>query len=319
MHYFQNYLLNEKPAIDNAVNTAIAAMPLPCRDAASHILNAGGKRLRPLLTILCARLLGYTSDRIYNLAASMELLHAATLLHDDVLDNSNMRRNHKAAHIVFGSTKAILVGDAMLAAGNAIVAAYNNPDLTLAYSTATIQTAAGEILEMSSLRNPDLTWEEYLDIIKGKTACLIAQSCRLGGIIASATISQLKAIECFGENLGIAFQLVDDALDFESPELTGKPGGGDLREGKITPVLRYFRDDLSKKERAEFDNKFSNNTFEEADIITIIQCARKYIPKVRSLASTYLDIARNALQDLPQIGENNVLNQLIDFVGSRSN
>ena len=230
----------ELPPINKALSRAAEGLPHPVRPR--HIFEAGGKRLRPLLTILMARLLGCDKKDIYDLAVTMEMLHAATLLHDDVLDNADTRRGKPAAHTIFNATSTILAGDAMLAHANALVAQCGDPRLCLCFSEATSRTAAGEILEIAAQHQVETTAEEYEEIIRGKTAWLIRASCQLGALRAGADDALVEAAAAYGENIGMAFQIVDDALDFAPQSVTGKPSGGDVREGKLTPPLRMYRD-----------------------------------------------------------------------------
>lgn len=310
----------ELPLINKALAEAVAGLPEPCRPIASHILDAGGKRLRPLLTILCAAVCGSPDNsEIRNLAASMEMLHAATLLHDDVLDNAACRRGEPAAHTLHGAAATILTGDALLAAGNAIVASYGNAALVACYSRATTQTAAGEILEMSSLRDPTLSHAAYLEIARGKTACLISQACALGALAAGARPDFVDICATYGENLGMAFQLVDDALDFEPGNATGKPLGGDLREGKMTPPLRLYRESLDADARQAFDCAFATATFAPGEAEAIIQAVAAFAPRARALADDCLTAAINALARLPRGEDNSILLQMCEYVRDRRN
>lgn len=305
--------------VETALSNSLERLPASCRHIAAHILKAGGKRLRPLLTVLCARLLGYAGDDIYNLACSFEMLHAATLLHDDVLDKAATRRGQKAAHAIFGETRAILAGDALLAAGNAQVAEFGDPAMTLCFSLATIQTAAGEIREMDSLHNPRLTAGEYIEIASGKTGCLIAQACVMGALAAKADEARTRACGIYGQNLGLAFQIVDDVLDFESEAATGKPRGGDLREGKMTPPLRLYRESLGKAETEDFDQLFSTSAFSESQIEKIAEAIKTggFADEARKLADSHLALARGALAGLPDSPEKEILASLTDYVRDR--
>lgn len=311
----QNRLAKETADIDAALMAELDHLPSPCQPVARHIIAAGGKRLRPFLAVISARMFGYGQNDIYRLGASLEMLHAATLLHDDVLDNADARRSQPAAHILHGASAAILGGDALLALGNAIVASFHNPALSLAYSRATMQTAAGEVLEMASLRDPGLTDSQYLAIVKGKTACLIAQACVMGAIIAKASQEQIQQCEAFGENLGIAFQLVDDALDFAPESQTGKPKGGDLREGKFTPPLRLYRKSLAPDIRAEFDKAFQSGSFPAPE--TVINAIAAFATPSLALANEPLAKARDALSHLPRNAENAILAEMAEYVRLR--
>ncbi len=316
---FEQRLAEERLPIEAALERALARLPKSVRLVAGHILLAGGKRLRPFLTVICARLFGQNKPDIYDLAVSMEMLHAASLLHDDVLDNATCRRGKKAAHTSFGVAKTILAGDALLAQGNAQVAAFGQAALCTVFSDATVQTAAGEILEIDSERNVALSEADYLRIARGKTACLIRASCELGAIAAQAGQRELEKIASYGEDLGLAFQLVDDALDFAPSAQTGKPSGGDMREGRFTPPLRLYRMALSPEECAVFDAAFACGFLTEEDATEIARRVREagYDRLVREEADQYLRSACAALTGLPEKPEREILFELADYVRER--
>ena len=245
----------ELPPINKALSRAAEGLPHPVRPIARHIFEAGGKRLRPLLTILMARLLGYDKKDIYDLAVTMEMLHAATLLHDDVLDNADTRRGKPAAHTIFNATSTILAGDAMLAHANALVAQCGDPRLCLCFSEATSRTAAGEILEIAAQHQVETTAEEYEEIIRGKTAWLIRASCQLGAQRAGADDALVEAAAAYGENIGMAFQIQDDVLDVIGNEaLLGKPVHSDEKNEKTTWVTVYGLEQ-AKKDVAEYSEE----------------------------------------------------------------
>ena len=204
----------ELPGINRALNKAVDTLPEPVRPVARHIFDAGGKRLRPLLTVLTARLLGHEAKSIQDLAITLEMLHAATLLHDDVLDNGVSRRGKPAAHTLCDVSCVILAGDALLAGANALVANYGDTRLTRCFSEATSRTAAGEILEIAAQRRVDSSSADYEDMVRGKTAWLIRAACEMGALAAGADDAAVAAAAAYGENLGLAFQMVDDAIDF---------------------------------------------------------------------------------------------------------
>lgn len=316
-HDWQAYLTRELGPINQALTDALKSLPPSCRPVAAHILDAGGKRMRPCLVLLAARLFGSATPDIYRLAASMEMLHAATLLHDDILDNAASRRSQPAAHTVFGITRTILAGDALLALGNALVAEFGLPRLTACYSQATMQTASGEIMEMECLRRPELTASEYLEIARGKTACLFAQACAMGAILAGAPPSGTRTILAYGENLGLAFQVVDDALDFSPQAETGKPSGGDLREGKMTPPIRLYRDQLSPDAGRQFDQDFRNGSFTAAQIAELAARIRPYARESLKIADVHLERAKAALMTLPHAPERDILLAITDYTRNR--
>ena len=206
----RTFIEQEQPRINAALAEAAAELPVSIMPIAQYAMGNGGKRLRPLLTVLVARLLGYADNDIYPLAAAMEMFHVATLLHDDVMDNAEMRRGSTATHKVFGVTETILAGDALLAKGNQIVAGFGDPRLTAATSDAIAQTANGEILEIANQGKnaPDLLI--YNQIIAGKTAWMIRTSCNIGAVRANGTPEQVAGATDYGFNLGMAFQIVDD-------------------------------------------------------------------------------------------------------------
>lgn len=319
MDTLKKRLRAELPSIESALTRAVQGLPPPVQPLAEHILTAGGKRLRPFLTVLMARLLGYAADDIYELAISMEMLHAATLLHDDVLDNAATRRGKTVAHVRFGITPTILAGDALLAAANQIVARHGDTRLTTCFSDATARTAAGEIREIECMRRVDQDAEVYLDIVLGKTAWLIRASCEMGALKAGASPAQIEAAALYGVNVGMAFQMVDDALDFAPAGITGKPTGGDLLEGKLTPPVRLYRASLSIEERAAFDAAFATGMFSQADAESISQRIREegFDAQTRTQAGNFLEKAADALRGLPDGPEQPILVHMMDYVQNR--
>ncbi len=323
MEELRERLYKEFPHMEEALHKACELLPPVTKPIAEHIFNAGGKRLRPFLTVLMARLFGYGKDDIYDLAITMEMLHAATLLHDDVFDGADTRRGAPVAHKLFGITNTILAGDAMLAHANMLVARYKDVRLCECFSEATLQTASGEILEIQYLRCLEQEEHIYYDIVLGKTAWLLKASCLMGAMHAKAPEPALKAVAEYGQNLGIAFQMVDDALDFAPQELTGKPSGGDLCEGKLTPPIRLYRESLDANARADFDARFSGGTYtqEEAAHIGAEICRLGFDSQTRDQAGQALMQAKEALDVLsPYIkseAERHILMKMADYVQQR--
>lgn len=310
-------LKEELPAIGRALDSALHRLPPACRPVACHVMGAGGKRLRPFLAVICARMAGLAGETIYSSAICMELLHAATLLHDDVLDGADTRRGRPAAHEIYRVHDTILAGDAMLALGSLILAETGNAALSRCYAEATMATAAGEIMEMASLRDASTPPEKYLEIARGKTACLMAQACALGACAAHAGDSFVAACRSYGNNLGIGFQLVDDVLDFAPEEQTGKPCGGDLREGKLTPPIRLYRDSLPLAESELFNQKFNSGSFSSEEIGSIAAAVQSFTAQALHEASEFLDQAKFALDPLPDSREKQVLLELAAYVAER--
>ena len=312
-------LAAELPAISHALEQAVDALPASVQAVAQHILDAGGKRLRPFLTVLFARLWAYKENDIYPLAATVEMLHAATLLHDDVLDEAITRRGKPAAHTLIGVVPAILTGDALFSHANKLVAGYGDCRLSACFSEATLRTAAGQIQEIEYQRRVDQPPEAYNEIITGKTAWLIRASCEIGALRAGSDQPGLDLAAQYGLQLGIAFQLVDDALDFAPPEKTGKPACGDLREGKLTPPLRLYREHLAPAERAAFDADFCSDGLDDAAAQTIGARIRElgFDATCRQLADAHLEKARVALHGLPDTPERALLEDIITHVRDR--
>ncbi len=323
MNRLQERLQAEIPYIEQSLAKTCAQLPAVVKPVAEHIFNAGGKRLRPFLVVLMARLLGYEKNDIYDLAVSMEMLHAATLLHDDVFDGAETRRGVIVAHKLFGTTSTILAGDAILATANMLVATFNNVHLCRCFAEATLNTAAGEILEIQHLRSLDQDAHVYESIVLGKTAWLLKASCLMGALHAGAPHEVLELVAGYGQELGMAYQMVDDALDFVPQELTGKPSGGDICEGKLTPPIRLYREHLEGQEREAFDVAFSKGTFTQADATRIGEeiCRLGFDKQTRELAGKSLEKARNALELLMPytkgIVEKEILLDMTNYVQQR--
>jgi octaprenyl-diphosphate synthase len=302
------YIRSEQPRIDATLNALTAQLPSPVRPVAEHILHAGGKRLRPLLTVLTASLLGYRADDILPLAAAMEMVHMATLLHDDVIDKADSRRAQPAAHRKFGATRAILAGDALLAKANRIMAGYGDPRLLSCLAAALEETAAGQILELDlqaavpfdNTHGLALDLDYYFAVVQGKTAWMLRACCELGALRAGADEAALEDAALYGLSIGMAFQIVDDALDFAPAGTTGKPEGGDVREGKLTPPLAFYMESLPATERPAFVRDFLGRELDAADVARIAAAVRAggFDRAARNMADLYLGTARVALDRL---------------------
>jgi len=310
----------ELPTVNAAIDREISSLPELIRPVASHVMEAGGKRLRPMLTILFARALHFRGENLHTLASALEFLHSATLMHDDILDNADLRRGRPAAHTLFGLTPTILAGDVLLALANEIVARSGNPALTSCIAKALMQTASGEVMEIAAIRKADLSMDEYLTIITGKTAYLIQSACEFGAIAAGGSERQRAAAAAFGLNLGIAFQLVDDALDYTAHANTsGKPLGGDLREGKFTLPLLMYLDSLPDTVRRNIAQELTDAALsrDRQDRIIADIASQGFAEKTRDAAKSYLELASQALAVLPANQEKTLLCAMIDFVLTR--
>jgi octaprenyl-diphosphate synthase len=232
----------------NAVNAVIlermqskvALIP----ELAGHLIAGGGKRMRPMLTLASAALLDYTGTRHHKLAAAVEFIHTATLLHDDVVDGSGMRRGKRTANLIWGNPASVLVGDFLFSRAFELMVEDGSLKVLNILSHASAVIAEGEVDQLTAQRQVETSEEHYLHIINAKTAALFAAACRISPVVAEAGEEAEEALESFGRNLGIAFQLIDDAIDYSSDEATmGKGRGDDFRDGKVTlpVILAYAR------------------------------------------------------------------------------
>ncbi|SOB86503.1 octaprenyl-diphosphate synthase [Sphingomonas guangdongensis] len=227
----------------NLVNQTILArmqsdIPL-IPELAGHLIAGGGKRMRPMLTLASARLLDYSGTRHHRLAAAVEFIHTATLLHDDVVDSSDLRRGRRTANIIWGNPASVLVGDFLFSRSFELMVEDGSLKVLKILSNASAVIAEGEVNQLTAVRRIDLDEQRYLDIIGAKTAALFAAACRIAAVVAERPEAEEASLDAYGRNLGVAFQLVDDALDYVSDAGTmGKDAGDDFREGKVTlPII----------------------------------------------------------------------------------
>jgi octaprenyl-diphosphate synthase len=208
-------------------------------ELAGHLIAGGGKRMRPMLTLACGTLLGYPGTRHHKLAAAVEFIHTATLLHDDVVDGSGMRRGKRTANLIWGNPASVLVGDFLFSRAFELMVEDGSLKVLKILSHASAVIAEGEVEQLTAQRQIDTDEDHYLEIISAKTAALFAAACRVSPVVAEASEDAELALESYGRNLGIAFQLTDDAIDYSSDAATmGKPQGDDFRDGKMTlPVI----------------------------------------------------------------------------------
>ncbi len=321
MSKLKDFITAELPKINLVLQKELEVLNPLVKEVGEHVLMAGGKRLRPMLTILLSKCLGNTGEDIYPLACSLEFLHSATLIHDDILDDADLRRGRKAAHLIFGVKRAVLAGDALLALANMIVARYDIPSMNFCVAEAILKTASGEIQEIDNLRNPKMDQSTYLEIVTGKTAFLIQAACACGAMVSGVSRNVQSRASSFGMNLGIAFQLVDDALDYAvSTHLLGKPHGNDIREGKITLPLIMFLESLPEQERQALLHKIAHNSLDKAEIEGIISSIQKagLERRVRQEADFYLKKAINSLLTFPASQERDLMEEMVELVRTRS-
>jgi octaprenyl-diphosphate synthase len=238
----------------NQVNSVILArmqsdVPL-IPELAGHLIAGGGKRMRPMLTLACARLLEYPGTRHHKLAAAVEFIHTATLLHDDVVDGSGLRRGRRTANIIWGNPASVLVGDFLFSRAFELMVEDGSLRVLRILSHASAVIAEGEVDQLTAQRRIDTTEQKYLTIIEAKTAALFAAACRIAAVVAERDEACEQALDAYGRNLGVAFQLVDDAIDYASDGKTmGKDAGDDFRDGKVTlpVILAHARGDEAER------------------------------------------------------------------------
>jgi octaprenyl-diphosphate synthase len=307
------------------VNTAILARTgsqvtmIP--EVANHLISSGGKRLRPMLTIAMAKLAGYAGDGHIKLAAAVEFMHTATLLHDDVVDESDMRRGKLAARMLCGNEASVLVGDFLLGQAFKMMVEVGNLHALEILSSAATVIAEGEVMQLGTAKNTATNEDEYLAVIRSKTAELFAAACEVGPALAGKDKAQQAACRSFGMNLGIAFQLIDDALDYggKSAKL-GKNVGDDFREGKVTlPVVLSFRRG-NAQERAFWNRTLGEGKVEEGDLDMALSLLAKHhaIEDTVGRARHYGAIAKDALALAADSPMKQALEEAVDFSIARA-
>jgi len=290
-------------------------------EVANHLISSGGKRLRPVLTVAMARLVDYTGDGHVKLAAAVEFMHTATLLHDDVVDQSDMRRGKLAARMLWGNEASVLVGDFLLGQAFKMMVEVGSLRALEILSSAAAVIAEGEVMQLAAAKNTATTEDEYLAVIRAKTAELFAAACQVGPVIAKRPKAEQAACRSFGMNLGVAFQLVDDALDYGGAAAKlGKNVGDDFRDGKITlPVVLAFRRG-SDVEREFWRRTLERSEATEADLEHAIGLMTKHraIEDTVSRARHYGAIARDALALFPDSEMKSALEEAVEFTIART-
>jgi octaprenyl-diphosphate synthase len=285
-----------------------------------HILFAGGKRLRPLLMVLCARLCGYDGEDVKSFSTIMEYLHAATLLHDDLVDEAVVRRGKPAAHCHFGNSTAVLVGDFLLARSLSIAADAGRIEILKIMADITENMSQGEIQQLMGKGRLDLTEDEYMEVIRRKTAVLIQGGCQVGAIFAHASPEEEQAIADYGLHLGMAFQMADDLLDYTADTAAlGKAVGADLREGKMTLPLIYALKKAHGTDAGLMRHIIENRDFSDHDFNQLRCLIEKYggDDYTRRKAAGHIASAKNALAVFNPCESKAVLLQVAEFVLSR--
>lgn len=282
-----------------------------------YIMGSGGKRLRPLLMVLGARLCGYSGTNDAPLAVVFEFLHASSLLHDDVVDHAEFRRSRPAANTIWGNPAVVLVGDFMYSRSIQMTVGYKSVRILELLSEATTRMAEGEVLQLMHADNLEINEKEYLQVITRKTAALISAACQIGALFGGGGPAEEHALRTYGHNLGIAFQLIDDTLDYtgETKEL-GKPVGNDIQEGKATLPLIYALQNAKPAERLRLRQVFSADEIHPRDIKEVQNLVVRTggIGYTYELACSHTLQAKEALRIFPQSPTRELLSDLADYV-----
>ena len=286
------------------------------RETAGHLLFSGGKRLRPLLTVICARICGRGEPGHIRFSTIFEYLHAATLLHDDLVDGAVLRRGKPAAHRLFGNETAVLTGDFLLARALSIAADTQNMDVIRVISNITEQMSQGEIQQLHNKGRIDLSEAEYMEVIRRKTAVLIEGACHVGALVAKGTEPETNALKYYGFRIGLAFQMADDLLDYTSDTtLLGKSVGADLKEGKLTlPVIVSLKA-AGTKDRSRMLDIIRSTSFSEADFKIFTALLNQYggISHTRQRAAEFVSEAKSALAVFAPSPERELLNLIAEY------
>ena len=307
--------------VDQTILSRAASHVSMIPDVARHLIASGGKRLRPMLTLATAALCGYEGEGHVKLAASVEFMHTATLLHDDVVDESDLRRGKLAARMLWGNEASVLVGDFLLGQAFRMMVEVGSLPCLDVLSTAAVVIAEGEVMQLSAAKDTQTSEDDYLAVIRAKTAALFGAACEVGAILGQRPKAEVAACRSYGLNLGVAFQLIDDALDYGGTSAKlGKNVGDDFREGKITlPVVLAFRRG-SEGERAFWQRTLERGETGEDDLDKALAMLRRHraLEDTVERARHYGAMARDALELFPASQWRHALIDVVDFCISRS-
>jgi octaprenyl-diphosphate synthase len=317
----QTMLAADMAAVNDLIRSRMASAHAPrIPEVTAHLVEAGGKRLRPLLTLASARLCGYAGGHHVRLAATVEFIHTATLLHDDVVDESERRRGRPTANLLWDNKSSVLVGDYLFARSFQLMIETGSLRVLDILANASAVIAEGEVLQLTAACNIATTEAVYLQVVRGKTAALFAAACEVGGVIADAPPAQVRALFDYGDALGIAFQIADDLLDYGGVGATlGKNVGDDFRERKMTlPVIRALAT-ADAGERAFWARVIGKGEQREGDLVEAIRLmqARGALEAARDVALDHAARARSALTPLPDGPLKGEMLELADFVVAR--
>lgn len=312
---------NDLKGIEAALNENLKPHLDLVRQTASHLIFSGGKRIRPLLTVLSARICGYNDEFINKFSTITEFLHTATLLHDDVVDGASIRRGKPVAHSIWGAPITVLVGDFLLARALSIAAETKSPEIIRVIAEITENMCQGEILQLVKKGDIHLTEPEYMDMIKRKTGFLIQGACQTGAILAKATDEEESKLAKFGHHLGIVFQIADDLLDYTSDtQVLGKTIGADLKEGKLTLPVIYTLKKSTPQNRAWIERIITQKEFSEDEFekLIILMQDSGGIQYCRDVAEKHIAQAKNIIRTFDPSETRETLIMLADYTLNRN-
>jgi len=317
------HLTNDMEAVNALIRDRMASRHAPrIPEVTAHLVEAGGKRLRPMLTLASADLCGYGGEYHVHLAATVEFIHTATLLHDDVVDESQQRRGRPTANLLWDNKSSVLVGDYLFARAFQLMVEPGNLRVLDILSNAAAVIAEGEVLQLSAARDLKTDEDIYLQVVRGKTAALFSAATQVGGVISGAPEPQIKALYDYGDALGIAFQIVDDLLDYQGDtKATGKNVGDDFRERKLTlPVIKAIAQ-ANEEEREFWKRTIEKGDQREGDLDHALALLNTHgaLEATRQDALAWTDKAKTAMQALPDHPVRQMLIDLADYVVERVN
>lgn len=319
---FLEYVRPDLDAVESRMNGLIGEDVRTIYDVSRHVIRAGGKRLRPAMVALSARAVkpDMDRDRIATVGAALEFVHMATLIHDDVVDNTTTRRGKPTANAIYGNGIAVLSGDYVLARAMRLLAEDADLRLIRLVSEITIQMSEGEVREIAATGRPDLPMDEYLEILHKKTASFVEGCCRCGAVITHADESLEAALADYGYRLGMAFQIADDLLDYTGdPCITGKPRGSDLRDGRATLPFLLGMESATPAERKTLLHAFGNADTDDAGVLDVNTILARYdaFNRTRALAQSHVEQTARALALLPPSIARDCFAALTDYVVQR--
>jgi octaprenyl-diphosphate synthase len=305
---------------ETKINDALKTVAPAISVVGSHLLSSGGKRIRPFLAILSSKLFNVNGDSVSTLACSVEFIHTASLIHDDVVDGAGVRRGKPSAHSLYGNQLVVLVGDFLYANALRLANLLQRQTIMDALCNATAKMSEGELVQLSKKGSIDMTMDDYMKIIRGKTAILMSAACKGGAVLGNASQDQVDSLAAFGLKFGYAFQMADDILDYMAEEKKlGKSLGKDLEEGKITLPLIYLLQDIGREETEEIVKILKSDILSETDLAYVLHLFQKHntIEKSFNKAKNLLHEAKRELEPFEDSVAKQSLLTIADYVVTR--